>query len=336
MDTIDNFVGRSSREEQIAEQLNDRKPIREWTESVEADNVVLVSTDDMPFTQEEWNEGMLPYLEKQCSPWYAPIPTARGMNPKNWDIQYVYRPESHPIHDAYDSRRGDARMMNVIVTARDSQTGTGKTTLAVALAHEWDEQGWTAEKATLDPSEYQDMYHEVEEGAALILDEAEQAADNRRSMSDQNLTLSHLWATMRFRQVSSVITLPTVTMLDKRLKELADYRIHVVKRGLGKVYKVKVEDTGQHNIFEVNTGWIEWGARDDDEEYQRLSEKKAERMQDYSVGDEGDEGDEITPERARKEKRNELIEEMTDHLTHEEIAEVVGLSRPAVTQILNA
>jgi len=320
--------------ESLGEQLNERRPIREWTETVEQDNVLLVDVGKMPFTEEEWNEGLVPLFQERCEPWYAPVAAARGMKPARWSFAYLYPPDRHPIGDAHDRRRSDGRMMNVIVTARDSQTGTGKTTLAVALAHDWDEHGWTAEKATLDPGEYQDMYGEVNQGAVLILDEAEQAADNRRSMSDQNLALSHLWATMRFKQVSSIITLPTVTMLDKRLKELADRRIHVVKRGIAKVYKIKVEDTGQHGIFEENTGWVRWGARDDDEEYQRLSEKKAERMKDYSVSDD-EEADAPSPKEVRLETRNDLIEKMNDHLTHEEIAEIVELSRPAITQIVN-
>jgi len=316
------------------EQLNDRRPVREWTETVEKDNVLLIDFDEMPFTRKEWNEGLLPIFEKECDLWYSPVASARGMNPRDWSVAYLYTPEQHPIGDVYERRRSDGRMMNVIVTARDSQTGTGKTTLAVALAHHWDEHGWTAEKATLDPGEYQDMYGKVNQGAVLILDEAEQAADNRRSMSDQNLALSHLWATMRFKQVSSIITLPTVTMLDKRLKELADHRIHVVKRGIAKVYKVKVEDTGQHQIFEENTGWVKWGARDDDEEYQRLSEKKAERMKDYSVSD--DDGEDLpSPQEVEKRTRNDLIRKMNEELTHQQIADIVGLSRPAITQIVN-
>lgn len=318
----------------LGEKIDKHCSVREWTETVEADNMLLIDTGSMPFTKEQWNEKIVPLLE-EFDPWYAPLCAIQGMNPNRWDADYLYTPQNHPIQDVYDRRRSDGRMMNVIVTARDSQTGTGKTTLAVALAHEWDEHGWTAERATLDPSEYQDMYGKVEPGSVLILDEAEQAADNRRSMSNQNLTLSHLWATMRFKQVSSIITLPTVTMLDKRLKELADHRIHVVKRGIAKVYKVKVQDTGQHQIFERNTGWVKWGARDGDAEYQRLSEKKAERMKDYSVGDDGDGDDVPSPKEIEMQTRNDLIRSMNEQLTHQEIAEIVGLSRPAITQIVN-
>lgn len=311
----------------FAEELNERRPVHEWTVVVEGDGVVLIDVEEMPFTPEEYKEWRDPALGDD------PVIAARGLNRRKWSAGVVYPVDRHPVTGAYGDRRADERMVNVVVTARDSETGTGKTTLAVEMAHEWDEHGWSAEKGTLDPKEYQEMYDEVEPGAVLILDEAEQAADNRRSMSDQNLTLSHLWATMRFKQVSSIITLPTVTMLDKRLKELADYRIHVVRRGLAKVYKVKVEDTGEHQLFEKNTGWVRWGARDDDPEYRRLSEKKAERMRGYEVG--GSDEEEVDVEAVRRERRNELIRSMNEEMTHKEIGEIVGLSRSAVSQIVN-
>lgn len=283
------------------------------------------------------------FLHKSRLPWDFDndrVAKALGMRvdvPDGWEGVTIVPDREHPLNEMYRQRREDDRMMNVIITARDSQTGTGKTSLAVDLAKRWDENGWSADKATLSPSQYQDMYHQVGEGSVIILDEAEQAADNRRSMSNQNLTLTHLWATMRFKQVSSIITLPTVTMLDKRLKELADIRIHVTHRGFAKVYKVKVEDTGQHRVFEKQIAWISWGSMDDDLDYQELSDKKAERMKDYSAGDDEDDGDRLDPAEIERQKRNQMITRMaeSDDLTHQQIGDIVGLSRSAVSRIAN-
>ncbi|MFB6198895.1 MAG: hypothetical protein ABEI52_11625, partial [Halobacteriaceae archaeon] len=131
------------------------------------------------------------------------------------------------------SRQADNRDVKMLITARDAQTGTGKTTLAIQLAKWFDRHGWDTSKATLDGSEYVDRYTDLEPGEVLVGDELEQMADSRRSMSEQNVTLTQFWSTMRAWQVSTVTTLPSVAMVDKRLKELADLRINVTRRGVG-------------------------------------------------------------------------------------------------------
>jgi len=73
------------------------------------------------------------------------------------------------------------------------------------------------------------------------MDEAEQL-DARRSMSHKNLDFAEKWMMMRFKQVDSILTLPTASALDKRLIELSDARINVTQRGLANVYKVIVDD----------------------------------------------------------------------------------------------
>lgn len=312
------------------EDLKQLIPPEEWTETFiekrDEANFLLVDLAALIPEGSGWHVQMNPSAIR------AALKEADVLrHPRKWDVEPIYPAGRSPLTDAIESRRADDRMANVIVTARDSHTGTGKSTLAVRLAKEWDENGLSKRKCTLDPETYQKRYQEVAPGSVLVLDEAEQAADNRRSMSDQNVTLSHLWATMRFKEVSSILTLPTLTMLDKRLKELADYRIHVVRRGLAKVYEVKIEDTGEHQLFEKRMAWVKWDAMDDDPVYQALSEKKANRMDGYTVGDDdGDDG------RSEKEVRDDLIRAMNEHgLSHAEIGEIVDLSRSAVTQIVN-
>ncbi|MFA9518533.1 hypothetical protein ACERIT_15185 (plasmid) [Halopenitus sp. H-Gu1] len=258
---------------------------------------------------------------------------------------YVRVPPNHPmceLNRVIESRKKDNRTLLGSIVARDAATGTGKTTLAVQLAKTLDENGWTADMATLDPDTYAEKYtsEETPKQSCLILDEAEQAADNRRSSSHGNVKLSHLWATMRYREIYSLTTLPSASMLDKRLKELADLYIVVVERGVAVVYQTKVDDTeGENYLRRLHR--VRWQPLDDDPEYQKLTEKKAERMENYSENYAyGDDEEEIDPDQVRHEaemeKRNELIERMADlDFTQKEISEVVDLDRSTVSRILN-
>jgi len=258
---------------------------------------------------------------------------------------YVRVPPDHPmceLNRLIENRKRDNRTLLGSIVARDAATGTGKTTLAVQLAKTLDENGWTADMATLDPDTYAEKYtsDDTPKQSCLLLDEAEQAADNRRSSSHGNVKLSHLWATMRYKEVYSLTTLPSASMLDKRLKELADLYIVVVERGVAVVYQTKVDDTeGENYLRRLHR--VRWQPLDDDPEYQKLTEKKAERMENYSENYAyGDDEEEIDPDQVRHEaemeKRNELIRSMDAHgYMQKEIAEVVDLDRSTVSRILN-
>ena len=259
---------------------------------------------------------------------------------------YVRVPPTHPLCELnriIESRKRDNRTLFGTIVARDADTGTGKTTLAVQLAKTLDEHGWTADKATLDPNEYAETFtaDDTKPRSCVILDEAEQAADNRRSSSHENVKLSHLWATMRYREVYSITTMPSASMLDKRLKELGDLYIVVKKRGVAVVYRTKVDDTeGEQFLKRLHR--VRWQPLDDDPDYQRLTEKKAERMENYAENYAygSDDGDDVDPEQVRKdarmETRNDLIASMAElGYTQEEIGEVVGLSRSRVSKILS-
>lgn len=258
---------------------------------------------------------------------------------------YVRVPPNHPmceLNRLIENRRRDNRTLLGSIVARDAATGTGKTTLAVQLAKTLDQNDWTADMATLDPDTYAEKYtdEDTPKQSCLILDEAEQAADNRRSSSHGNVKLSHLWATMRYREIYSLTTLPSASMLDKRLKELADLYIVVVERGVAVAYQTKVDDTeGENYLRRMHR--IRWQPLDDDPEYQKLTEKKAERMENYADNYAyGDDEDKVDPDQVRHEaemeQRNELIEQMSElNYTQKEIAEVVELDRSTVSRILN-
>lgn len=92
---------------------------------------------------------------------------------------------------------------------------------------------WDAEQAFINIPEYQKFYRfRAKSGDALLLDEAEQQADSRRSMSEVNVELSKTWAGMRYKNVVSIVTMPSMLHVDRRLKELGDVLINVQRRGM--------------------------------------------------------------------------------------------------------
>jgi predicted XRE-type DNA-binding protein len=254
---------------------------------------------------------------------------------------YVQLPPNHPLvklRQMWAERRSQDRDMKVIVTARDSATGTGKTTLAVALSKYFDGNGWSADKATLSPQEYVDKYTELEPGSVLLGDEAEQMADPRRAMTEQNVTLTQYWATMRQWRVSTIVTLPSPTMIDKRLKELMDVRIVVRERGLAVAYEKKVDDHSG-NVKEKRMHRIRWDPLDDDRDYRRLNQMKKERMENfqeraYYMSD-GD-AERKDPDVAVREYRDQRIRHAVDELgkSQKEVAKLFDLSRPRISQIV--
>jgi hypothetical protein len=179
-----------------------------------------------------------------------------------------------PLHQFREQRLSKNRDLKVIITSRNSTTGTGKTTLAVWLALNWDRHGWTAaEKGTLSVEGSLDTYQQLPAGSVLVMDEAEQL-DARRSMSQQNVDFAEKWMMMRVRNVTSILTLPTASALDKRLKELADVRINVHRRGRARCYKITVDD---HDTSQVREwGWhdIEWPDISDHPEMEALDAQK--------------------------------------------------------------
>lgn len=133
----------------------------------------------------------------------------------------------------------------VIVQGANSQTGIGKTTLAIQLCRYLDQTDdeWRAEeKAFVDVKEYMNAHLDYPEGSCLLLDEIGAGADSRRAMSSDNVNLSQAWQTLRARNIAVVATLPSISMLDGRMLELSDWWVLVRKRGIAKPHRVNVND----------------------------------------------------------------------------------------------
>lgn len=191
--------------------------------------------------------------------------------------------ESKIFHE-FCARLTAGRDMHVIITAA-AETGVGKTTLAFALALLWDMSGWSTEKATLSPKQYEMMYDEVEPGSVLMLDEVQQAADNRRATSSSNVDLSQAFATKRYRQVFGMMTAPSKGWVDDRIGgDSADYWIQAQEtpegrpKGEAKVYRLRNNEHYESN-YKERTETISWPILDWHPEFQELERMKAERME---------------------------------------------------------
>jgi len=232
--------------------------------------------------------------------------------------------ERMPLNQMRQRRLEKNRDLKVIITSRNSTTGTGKTTLAVWLALNWDDNWSADEKGTLSVSEYLETYPELEPGSVLLMDEAEQL-DARRSMSQDNVDFAEKWMMMRVRNVTSILTLPTASALDKRLKELADIRINVTRRGRARVYKITIDDHNTSDVREWRWHDLEWPDLSEHPEMQALDAQKQEKIDGELEA--GKEEDTLSPKEAKRQQKIETAQRMRDNgKTMAEIADDVGMS----------
>lgn len=139
--------------------------------------------------------------------------------------------------------------VKIIIVARDAETGSGKTTLAVLLSMYFD-RNWDFNKLFLDVDDYLDYYvHHAKPRESMIIDDAEAGVDARRHMSKQNVYVSKYWSLLRVKNNISILTLPSRAQVDVRLRMLAHYLIIVRRRGEAAPYKCKVHDiSGDVNL----------------------------------------------------------------------------------------
>jgi hypothetical protein len=231
-------------------------------------------------------------------------------------------------------RVAEGRDLKVIITSRDGQTGTGKTTLSLWLAMHFDRHGFDAEKITLHPEEFHDLYNELPVGSCMLMDEGEQL-DNRRSMSNKNVDFWNLWQMNRFRQITSILTLPTRSVLDKRGMELADIWINVIQRGLAKVHDIRVGDYDKA-VSSIPVQEIKFP----DVSYLQLKSDADDLKQELVEGANYDKDEEeiIDPDKIRRDQRDEDIINLWENtdLEQDKIGQCCGgITQTAVSKIVN-
>lgn len=313
-------------------EANDQNPT-EWVKRNILDKIYCRDTGDGTIRKRTIED---PYNDDQAS---KRLGNNHPNDPRPVYVRHPPQSDMCQLQQIWESRRSHNRDLKLLITARDAETGTGKTTLALQLAMGWDEHGWDASKATLDGQAYIDSYTDLKPGEVLVGDELEQMADSRRSMSSQNVTLTQFWSTMRAWEVSTICTLPSAAMVDKRLKELTDLRINVLRRGVGVVYETKIDDhTGE--IREKRLHRIRWDPLDGNQEYERLNDKKTEHMENfaeraYHLQDEEDDN-RPDPEEAVRDYRDKRVRKMyQSDYTQQEVADVFDISRSMVSRVVN-
>lgn len=189
---------------------------------------------------------------------------------------------STPLHHLAVDRMVEGRDLKIIITAADSQTGVGKTTLAGWLSLNWtwmfSGKKWTADElATLSPDQYFYMTRNLPEGTVILVDDAEEL-DARRSMQNMNVKFSWWWMLMRLKQIFTILTLPSPASIDSRLEELADVWINVTRRGEGLCHDIGVQSYGNRNVTTKKVHTIEYPDISGHPELQKLTEMKREKM----------------------------------------------------------
>lgn len=139
------------------------------------------------------------------------------------------------------------------------ETGSGKSWAAVHIAEMLD-PNFSIDNVIFDVESFIHATQTASKGAAIVFDEAGIGASNRSAMSKVNKAVSALAQSFRHRNTFNILTLPTYTMTDVHLRQLAHFQIETIKvvggrcltkfkeiqnnPGSGRVYRkyVKVKD----------------------------------------------------------------------------------------------
>jgi predicted XRE-type DNA-binding protein len=141
---------------------------------------------------------------------------------------------------------------------------------------------------------------------------------------------------MRYRQITSILTLPTRSALDKRGLELSDIWIQVTRRGHARVHEVGVGDyDGQTQPVLVES--IEFPDVTYLDLKDAVDQKKVELVEEGEEFIEA-EAEDIDPDKIRQESRNHLIRQayQNSDMSQREVAETFDLSQPQVHRIVKS
>jgi len=218
-----------------------------------------------------------------------------------------------PLHQLFLKRMENGRDLKVIITAKDAETGVGKSTAGFALAASWHpiytDEPWSADEyGSYDIGPYLEQYLSAKNGSVLQMEEAEQL-DSRRGMASENVDFSHYWMAMRVRQIVSILTLPSTSALDKRLWQLADVWINVERRGEASVYRIGVNSFNgeMYTEFMHQFSWPDVSGHPEMKKLDREKDEKIER----GLGDVGDDEPDLpSPKEVRREHAIEVAQRL--------------------------
>lgn len=227
--------------------------------------------------------------------------------------------EPNPLLEQFDgpffreiaARKRQGRDAKILITAKDGQTGVGKSNLSDFLGYVLDTSpsGFGPEKVTIQPEMFLSMYNQLEQGSAAVMEEGEQF-DSRRAMSSKNVDAAEKWQMARVREIVSIINLPSPAEIDTRFERLADYWINVEIRGRAKVYKKRIHPT-KGKVYHETLQTLQWPNMDGSATFRRMASIKDSLLDDDTRDSnwvrESDVKDRI--EKAQKEARDRLRDE---------------------------
>jgi len=230
-----------------------------------------------------------------------------------------------PFFREIAARKRQGRDAKILITAKDGQTGVGKSNLSDFLGYVLDtsDEGFGPEKVTIEPQMFLSLYNQLEPGSAAIMEEGEQF-DSRRAMSSKNVDAAEKWQMARVREIVSIINLPSPAEIDSRFERLADYWINVEIRGRAKVYKKRIHPT-KGKVYHETLQTLEWPNMDGSVTFKRMGSIKDSLLDDDTRDSnwvrESDVQDRI--ERAEKETRDGLRDRWL-YVLYEELPQIVG------------
>jgi hypothetical protein len=258
-------------------------------------------------------------------------------------------PESCPLGKLYRKRVAQGRDLTILVADWNLERGSGKTTLAMRLAAAMDrtDDGLTTDKATLSATELMNAYTDQPARSALLLDEGQADASNRRAMSGVNEALRKIVGMGRVEQKYVVLTAPGVHQVDKDIRAMCDVWVFVRSLGEAQMFRVRYNPFGDHEVTD-DWGSLTWpgdlpgGLAD---VYDDLTAEKRRRLrgeggdgEGYVPADEAADRAEAAADEAAEQTRDELLREIyenTDGMTQADLGEAVGLSRSRVADIVS-
>jgi hypothetical protein len=177
-------------------------------------------------------------------------------------------------------RKQKGRDAKCIVTAKDGQTGVGKTNFCDFAGYVTDTSahGFGPGKTTIDPYEFIEFYGNLPEGSACIMEEGEQF-DARRSNSNKNVDAAEKLQMARVRLITAYINLPSPKEIDSRFERLTDYWINIQRRGRAKVYKKRIHPIKQ-TLYYQTLQTIEWPNMDGSASFSHMDAIKNDRLED--------------------------------------------------------
>jgi hypothetical protein len=175
----------------------------------------------------------------------------------------------------------------IAASSRSPISGTGKTTLAIRLARQFDatDGGFDGEqKASLDSEVVaEELIPELEPKSSIIFDEAQgtlasDGVDSRRGMANAVVRMARAAAQYRKRQHTLLIVAQSTDWIDSRMMDLIDRLVLIQERGYAKVYDHYRDDlpsASASNEYTPVKERIQWRALpSDDADYEALDNLK--------------------------------------------------------------